>query len=183
MIPKPCSLSALLYLVAGSTLLGQETSPKLRLPDSLYGFSLTEKTVLEGTAGTAYHYKGAAQTWADVFVYSVPQELLAASDSIQLSAEVKSYVAGLAYGVERGRYDAYEIPVNTEIAIDTQNGAVPGRAVVMVYRRGNQSFVSFMHLFVRNHSYVKVRLTLPAGEWSTSTAPNFALELARYLFS
>ncbi len=31
-------------------------------------------------------------------------------------------------------------------------------------------------------SYVKVRLTLPTQEWETSTAPDFAIELAKHLF-
>ncbi len=183
MIPKYWFLCLVIYLVTLSPLTGQVSSSHLQLPDSVYGFSLVETSALGGTAGTAYRYKGSAQTWADVFVYSVPEERASASDSMQLSTEVESYVAGLAYGIERGRYESYQVPVNKLIAVDTKNGSIPGRAVVMVYRRGNQSFVSFMHLFVRNGSYVKVRLTLPAAEWSNSMAPNFALELAKVLFS
>ena len=176
-------LCLVMYLVTVSPLTGQDRSPHLQLPDSVYGFSLVETSELGGTAGTAYRYKGAAQTWADVFVYAVPAETITASDSIQLSTEVEAYVAALAYGIERGRYESYQVPVNTLISVDTKSGSIPCRAVVMVYRRGNQSFVSFMHLFVRNGTYVKVRLTLPAAEWSNSMAPNFALELAKVLFS
>jgi len=153
------------------------STPRLRL-----WISLVEPSALGGTAGTAYRYKGAGQTWADVFVYAVPGELTSASDSIQLSTEVESYVTSLAYGIERGRYESYQVPVNTVISVETKSRSIPGRAVVMVFRRGNESFVSFMHLFVRNGSYVKVRLTLPAAEWSNSMAPNFALELAKVLF-
>jgi len=183
MVSKSGFLSVVMCLVTVSPLTGQDSSSHLQLPDSVYGFSLVETSALGGTAGTAYRYKGAAETWADVFVYSVPKERTSASDSIQLSTEVESYVAGLAYGIERGRYKSYQVPVNTSVSVETQKDTIPGRAVVMVYRRGNQSFVSFMHLFVRNGLYVKVRLTLPAAEWSNSMAPNFALELAKVLFS
>jgi hypothetical protein len=170
-------------LLAVSLLAGQDSSSHLQLPDSVYGFSLVETSPLGGTAGTAYRYRGTAKTWADVFVYSVPIERIHGPDSVQLTTEVEAYLAGLAYGIERGRYDSYQVPVNTSISVDTKNGSVSGRAVVMVYRRGNESFVSLMHLFVLKGSYVKVRLTLPAAEWSNSMAPNFALELAKVLFS
>lgn len=182
-LSPPGFLSLVMCLVTLSPLTGQDRASHLQFPDTVYGFSLVEASALGGTAGTAYRYKGAAETWADVFVYAVPEERTSASDSIQLSAEVESYVAGLAYGIERGRYESYQVPVNRLISVDTKNASIPGRAVVMVYRRGNQSFVSFMHLFVRNGFYVKVRLTLPAADWSNSMAPNFALELAKVLFT
>lgn len=175
--------SLMMCLVAVSPLTGQDSSSHFQFPDTVYGFSLIETSALGGTSGTAYRYKGTAQTWADVFVYSVPEDRTSMSDSLQLSAEIESHVAGLAYGIERGRYESYQVPVNTLISVETKNRSIPVRAVVMVYRRGNESFVSFMHLFVRNGTYVKVRLTLPAAEWSNSMAPNFALELAKVLFS
>jgi len=175
--------SVCLAFLLASTAAGQASSTRFQLPDSVYGFSLADSAVLPGTQGTAYRYENRAGVRADVFVYAVPVERLSASDSMQMASEAETFVAGLAYGIERGHYDAYNVPVSKASSVETEKGtSVPVRVVVMVFRRGGDSFVSFMHLLLKDRLYVKVRLTLPASEWQTSMAPNFALELAKRLF-
>lgn len=171
-----------LILVLGTRLAGQAAIVRQRLPDSVYGFSLVDSTTFS-ERGTGYRYQNASGVHADVYVYSVPQELLSASDSAQLLSESRTFVAALAYGIERGHYDAYDVPVNHTVNVETNTGAsVTGRGVVMVFRRGKDTFVSFMHLFVIDGTYLKVRLTLPSAEWRSSMDPNFAIELAKELF-
>ena len=181
-MPRHSLLAFGVCFLLPSPVTGQGTGQQPQLPDSVYGFSLTETSTLPGTAGIAYRYQNRAKVWADVFVYAVPSDRLGASDSVQLASETEEYVTGLAAGIDRGRYDAYEVPVNRPVSVDTKaETPVSGRVVVMVFHRGDQSFVSFMHLFLKGQSYVKVRLTLPAAEWQDSMAPNFALELAKHL--
>jgi hypothetical protein len=175
--------SICLSFVLASPIVGQASDTRFQLPDSVYGFSLADSTVLPGTQGTAYRYGNRAGVRSDVFVYAVPIERVNAPDSIQLASEAETFVAGLAYGTERGHYDAYEVPINKAMSITSGTGSsVPVRVVVMVFRRGRESFVSFMHLLLKDRRYVKVRLTLPFSQWRTSTDSNFALELAKRLF-
>jgi len=172
-----------LCLPLASTLVGQASAWTQQLPDSVYGFSLTDTTTLSGTAGKAYRYQNAAKVRADVFVYAVPADRIGSPDSVQLASESELFVAGLASGIDRGDYDTYQVPVNSTVNVDTKTeSSIPGHVVVMVFRRGNDTFVSFMHLFVMDQTYVKVRLTLPSADWETSMAPNFALELAKRPF-
>lgn len=160
----------------------ERTLPRVPpLPARLGSFTLVDSTRYpDPSAGARFSYADSAQrVRVDVFVYPVPES--AGSDSVHLERETGNFVAGLALGPQRGWNDAHEVVTREAIHVEGGGTRVPGRMVVYVMRRRDQAFVSYMHLFTFGNTFVKTRLTLPEAVWRESTAPSFALNLARAL--
>lgn len=130
----------------------------------------------------AYRYQDPAErVTGDAFVYPVGADLLASPDSQRIATEAEAFIATLAEGVELGWYSDYRVVVNEAREWETADGPRPGYLVAFVQRREDGAYVSFMHLVLLGDHYVKTRLTLPAEQWRTSAAPDFALDLFKQL--
>lgn len=129
----------------------------------------------EGVVHT-YHNEGEA---GRAFVYRLRRTL---PEGEQLAAEADSLIASLEAGRARGWYSAVRIVVNEARTFETGDGPRPGHLLAAVLHRGEEeALVSFMHLVLLGDQYVRTRLTLPANQWRTSLAPNFAIDLFREL--
>lgn len=169
-------------LILGSALRAQNPTTVAQLPRSLIGFRLSDSTRFADGGGASFRYLDSSKAQADVYLYPVSSPRLA-SDSATLASEARAFIAGLAYGPERGWYEAYDVVIDTLRLVATDLGQVPVRVVVYAFRRSTSTYVSFTHLALVNDDFLKVRLTLPSRVWSTSMAPNFALDLIKVLNS
>lgn len=169
-------------LILGSSLSAQNPATVARLPRSLIGFRLSDSTRFADGGGASFRYLDSSQARADVYLYpaSSPRS---ASDSATLATEGAAFIASLAYGPERGWYEAYDVVIDTLRLVATDRGQVPVRIVVYVFLRASSTYVSFTHLALVNDEFLKVRLTLPSEAWETSMAPNFGLDLVTRLNS
>lgn len=173
-------IAALLLAAAASP---DAAAQEVRPPAQVRGFVMSDSSRYEqAELGITYTYRNEAErVGANVYVYPVEPERRALPEAQQIAREAEGFVAGLPAGVERGWYSAYELVVNEARTFETAGGPRPGHLVAVVLRRPEGVAVSFMHLVLVGDHYVKTRLTLPAEQWRTSTAPEFGLDLFRQL--
>jgi hypothetical protein len=128
-----------------------------------------------------YTYRdSASRTRVDAYIYPLsPENEVLGTDSARLAHEAELFAQALAIRERQGALEAYSVTIDRPL--EPSQSRVPGRVVVAVWRERGIPFVSFMHVFAFAGTLLKVRLTLPADRWQTSTAPNFALDLVRAL--
>lgn len=172
---------ALIFVPSYPALAFQDPAPAPRLPSVLGPFRFADSARSGDPPATRLSYVDSAGTRVDVFVYPIPLRRPSESVAAVLEREAAAFVLSLAEQAGGDRYEGYRVVVDTLRRVQTETSSIPMRILVFVYGRSEDAFVSFMHVFVVANQYVKVRLTLPFEVWQTSLAPNFALDLARYL--
>ena len=175
-LPGRIVVAAVLFVAAGAQTAAAQV---IRPPAQAGAFVLTDSSRFEDPElGIRYTYRNAAERVAgDAYVYPVPAAARALPAERQVAREAEAFVASLDAGIEQGWYSSYQVGVNEARSWQTADGPRPGHLVVTIQRRGEEVFVSFMHLVLMGDQYVKTRLTLPAEQWRNSMAPNFAIDL------
>ncbi len=168
--------AAVLFVAASAA---SAAAQAIRPPAQAGAFVLADSSrFAQPELGIRYTYRNAAERAAgDAYVYPVPAAHHDLSAERQVALEAEGFVATLDAGIEQGWYSSYQVGVNEARSWQTADGSRPGHLVVIIQRRREEVFVSFMHLVLMGDQYVKARLTLPAEQWRTSMAPNFAIDL------
>lgn len=160
----------------------EAAAQQVRLPRQVGPFVLSDSTRYDQPElGIGYRFSHPERVRANAYVYPVPPERLAHSDSQRIAQEAEDFLRTLSAGVEQGHYRTIEVVVSEARSFTTADGPRAGYLVAAVFLQGSETFVTLMHLVVLADQYVKTRLSLPSEEWRTSRAPNFGPDLFRQL--
>jgi hypothetical protein len=87
-----------------------------------------------------------------------------------LREEVTRFKAAVPVGVDSGWYDAYKVVFADPHPVKVDHRSIPGYAVAVVIRRGNETFASFFYIYALDGRFAKIRLTLPGEGWGANPA-------------
>lgn len=153
-----------------------------KIPPRLLGLTLLDSAIA-GSA-LAFSYQGNNVTKLDVFVYALPPDDKSRSGIHKaLMKEVESFKQSLPIGVSRGWYDEYRVAVDKEDPVQVGQQVVPGHAVAMVFVEGGSEYVSLFCIHALRGMFIKIRLTVPAGQWDLNPALDFPTRFVEYLVS
>jgi hypothetical protein len=110
---RSCGANLATTLALSSQALGQADEGLRAFPELVGDFRLVDSTELEAEGGFGLRYEDPTSTTADVYLYPIPPDRSALSDSTQLDEEMAAFIASLAVGPSRGWYDRYEVVIET----------------------------------------------------------------------
>lgn len=152
------------------------------LPDSVRSYRLTESYPVEGYAQhRGFRYTDGSPTRVSVFVYPADSAAALAEPRRVVAHEGPLFSESLPIGVQRGRYDAYNIAFSHADSLEVDGRLVFGHVTAAPTKRAGRVIVEFQYLYLVGTQFVKVRASVPAEGWQNTDIPLFAQQLTAVL--
>ena len=152
------------------------------LPASVRSYRLTESYPIEGyPQHRGFRYTDESPTRVSVFVYPADSAAAVAEPRHAVAQEGPLFSESLPIGVQRGRYDTYNIAFSHADSLEVDGQLVFGHVTAAPTKRAGRVSVEFQYLYLVGTRFVKVRASVPAEGWQNTDVPLFAQELTAVL--
>lgn len=152
------------------------------LPASVRSYRLIESYPVEGfPQHRGFRYGDGSRTRVSVFVYPADSAIAVAEPRQTVAQEGPLFAESLPVGVQRGRYDAYNVAFAHADSLEVDGQLVFGHVTAAPTKTAGRVNVEFQYLYLVGTRFVKVRATVPAAGWQDTDVPLFAKELAATL--
>jgi hypothetical protein len=143
-------------------------------PRKVAGLSRVSKTDYDSAdLGFGVRYEGIDDTWADIYVYDLAQDLTSGAALSHARGELLSALRDIDAGVSSGAYQSANI-------VDRSEAGSFAKAHLKITQAG-KARDSYVFITVHNRNFVKIRLTSGDRKYADRIAQRFLTEYSRVL--
>lgn len=153
-----------------------------RIPDSVGTYKLTQRGVVRGAPNDSlFRFSDGSRTYVTVLVYDISSGSKVNSDSLKwVVHEGETFKIVQQIRRQRGEISDFSEPVSDTTRMTIGGREVLEHAVIVPTRYANGNVtVEYQMLYLIDGKFFKVRATVPADDFQTSTVHNFSRQLVR----